>query len=274
MHPLWLLLALAPALAAADIAQEYRELKDRRDRAAQELNRQSKRLQDAANDPIARAQAGRAVEAAQDSLTAAQRDFDAAVRKMKPGDAIWVQETAVTSTAEDRYSLKVPAVGDGVPVDPRSVGLGAGVGDFDLMAKPPPSIGAPGVGPQGAVGPPPKGVTYGQTPGFANESRDYNPGAFMGPGAPHVRDPRKVPAPAGESWPPPPQREPPPPQEGVPFDGPIPEQALPVGFVVFPQNETFPDLLAFEAKRPGEGSLKVLTEVASSVRRGDLAGAW
>lgn len=272
MRPLLLVLALAAGAAGADIAQEYRELKDRRDRAAQELNRQSKRLQDAANDPIARANAGRAVEAAQDSLNAAQRDFDAAVRKMKPGDAIWVQETAVTSTAEDRYALKVPAVGDGVPVDPRSVGLGAGVGDFDLMAKPPPSIGAPGVGPQGG-GPPPKGVVYGQAPGFANDARDHDPGAFMAPGAPHVRDPRRVPAPAGGAWPPPPEGEPPPPEEGLPFDGPLPEAVAQTGFVVFPRNETFPDLLAFEAKRPGEGSLKVLRMVAEAVKRGDAAGA-
>lgn len=273
MRGFFLVLALAPALVAADIAAEYRELKDRRDRAAQELSRQSKRLQDASNDPIARANAGRAVEAAQTSLNAAQRDFDAAVRKMKPGDAIWVQETAVTSTAEDRYSLKVPAVGDGVPVDPRSVGLGAGVGDFDLMAMPPPSIGAPGLGPQGSAGPPAKGVTYGQSPGFDNSKLNHieSAAALMHPGAPKVRDPR-----TGRSGPP--SEDSPSPvsaaEEGVPFAGPVPEAVTQVGFVVFPDDETFPDLMAFEAKRPGEGSLKVLTSVAAAVRRGDLAGAW
>lgn len=273
MRPLLLVLALAPALAAADIAQEYRELKDRRDRAAQELNRQSKRLQDASNDPIARANAGRAVEAAQNSLSAAQRDFDAAVRKMKPGDAIWVEETAVTTTAEDRYAPKVPAIGDGVPVDPRSVGLGAGLGDFDLMAKPPPSITAPGVGPQGSAGTPAKGVTYGQSPGFDNSKLNHieSAAALMHPGAHKVRNPRPV---RPEPSPAEPPASLPAPDEGVPFAGPVPEAVTQVGFVVFPDDETFPDIMAFDAKRPGEGSLKVLTSVASSVRRGDMAGAW
>jgi tetratricopeptide (TPR) repeat protein len=269
---------LASAATAADLAQEYREAKAARDRAAAELAAQSKRLQDAANDPIARARAGKAVEQAQSSYASAQKTFDSVVRKMKPGDAIWVQETAVGMTGAgapggDRYAPQVPAVGEGVPVDPHSVGLGAGVGEFDLMAKPPPMIGAPGAGPQGAAGAPAPGVTYGLSPGFDNPKLHdaETAAALMHPGAPKVRDPRKPPsAESGFEAP----AEPPPPQEGVPFTGPLPEPLAQVGFVVFPTDETFPSLLAFEARTPGAGSLKVLSAVSQSVRRGDLAGAW
>lgn len=243
-----------PAMAAPDIAQEYAEAKARRDRAAAELSAQTKKLQDAANDAVARAQAGRGVEAAQKSMAAAQAGFDSVVRKMKPGDAIWVQETSVGMTGvggDERYAPKVPALGEGVVVVPS-----AGV-----------------IGPQRSSPVAPPTVGYGRPPGFENDKRDYNPGEYMGPGAPHVLDPRKVPAPVEPSWPPPQPSGPPPPEEGVPFAGPLPEAVVRVGFVVFPANETFPALLAFEAKRPGAGSLKVLTRVAEAVKRGDLIGA-
>lgn len=277
MRALLLGLLLCQA-GAADLAQEYREAKAARDRAAAELAAQSKRLQDAANDPVTRARAGKAVEEAQSSYSSAQRNFDSVVRKMKPGDAIWVQETSVGMTGAgapggDRYAPSIPAVGEGIPVDPHSVGLGAGVGEFDLMAKPPPMIGAPGVDPQSAGGQPARGVAYGLSPGFDNPKLHdaETAAALMHPGAEKVRDPRKPP-PRESAFEPP--SEPPPPEEGVPFTGPLPEPVAQVGFVVFPDDETFPALLAFEARKPGTGSLKVLAAVSQSVRRGDLAGAW
>lgn len=266
MRALWLAVLVSPAFAAPagmvpsgsapEIAQEYADAKARRDRAAAELAAQTKRLQDAANDAVARAQAGRAVEAAQKSLASAQTGFDAVVRKMKPGDAIWVQETAVGMTnsgSDDRYSLKVPGVGEGVELDPRLAGATA-----------PHQRSGPTAVPL---------VGYGRPPGYDNEKRDLDPGAYMAPGAPHIRDPRNVSAPVDAPWPPPQPAGPPPPEEGVPFTGPLPEAVVQVGFVVFPQNETFPTLLAFEAKRPGAGSLKVLAQVAAAVQRGDIAGA-
>ncbi|TBR25963.1 hypothetical protein EPO15_01190, partial [bacterium] len=62
MRGLLLIILLSPAAAAPagtgappDLAQEYRDAKAQRDRAAAELALQTKRLQDAANDAVARA---------------------------------------------------------------------------------------------------------------------------------------------------------------------------------------------------------------------------
>lgn len=272
---------MVPSGSSPDIAAEYADAKGRRDRAAAELAAQTKRLSDAANDAVARAQAGRAVEAAQKSLASAQTGFDAVVRKMKPGDAIWIQETAVGMTnsgSDDRYSLKVPGVGEGVEMDPRLAG-GNYVGEVPYKggAVPPLRVPtAPGTGPHRSGPAAVPVVGYGKPPGYDNDKMNYIESAatLMGPGAPKIRDPRPPRSqPPPEGWPPSQPSGPAPPEEGIPFAGPLPEAIAQVGFVVFPQNETFPTLLAFEAKRPGAGSLKVLTQVASAVQRGDVAGA-
>ena len=272
-----LMASAAPAFGAPagtgqpDLAAEYRAAKDRRDRAAAEVARQSRLVIDAGSNTAARLAAARALENAQSSLQAAETDFSAVVRKMKPGDAIWIQETAVgvTGRGADRYQTQIPAIGDGAALDP-TVQSGQGLGDSPDYTKPlPPLRGpeAPGVGtireePHGGVG-------YGLPPGFANDRLDdMDSRAGMIPPSSRRRDPRRVrPSADGE--------EPfdAPTREGEPFTDPLPPEAVPLVFVRLSEPTRFP-ILTNPRRSPGGGALGILAGVARDVDKGDLAGAW
>ncbi|MBI3299680.1 MAG: tetratricopeptide repeat protein [Elusimicrobia bacterium] len=254
--------AISPGVVreATDPLYEYNAAKARRDAANAELYRQNLRLDAAANDVNARLAAAREVEKAQLAKQAADADFDKVVRKMKPGDAIWVQETAV-GTTEDRYSNRIPEVGDGAEVLYALDAQGSPISGRPVAPLRAPD--APGTGFVRPVVPDPGLVAYGRPAGFANSNEE----------------PRGRPVPAASE---PPRREAPPTpsgtapssaDEGTPVLAPLPEPVINLTFMRFSDPTRFPTLNAPRGA-PGDGASTLLAGVGREVRRGDLAGAW
>lgn len=254
MRGLALACALAAPVLASDIVADYQAAKARRDAAAADLARQSALLEASSGDTMNRLSAARAVEKAQLSLQSASADLNAVVRQMKPGDAIWVQETKVGQT--DRYAPQIPDPGAGAPLDWR-------MGAIAPIKVPE----APGVGFQRAAGEPGR-VSYGRPAGFANSNEEAQgrpltdeaaPRLLHAPQiAPRVTLPAPVPAPA---------------DEGRPFAGPLPPAAVNLTFLRFGDPIRFP-VLNNPRRSSGDDALRSLSGVAREVERGDLEGAW
>ncbi|MDE2293659.1 MAG: hypothetical protein KGL53_16380, partial [Elusimicrobia bacterium] len=221
MRALLVLLAAAPAFAGGaaangDIAARYQAARQARDAAAARLAADQQAVADAGNSTLQRLAAARAVEKDRAVLSAADAQLQGVLKQVKPGDAVWLQETQPGTTADpDRYQLRIPDIGAGVPADPAGEGVGVQQ-EADRPLPPLRGLDAPGGGSVTRI-PPPGSVSYDLPAGFANGM--LKGGEPSGGRLPVVSMPGEAGRGGGQA----------PPQEGVPFAGPVPPAVLRTG---------------------------------------------
>ncbi|MFH1724901.1 MAG: tetratricopeptide repeat protein [Elusimicrobiota bacterium] len=255
---------------------EYRRAKEDIRAALDEIQRCEDRVS-RASSVYERLNARRELERAQGSLSEAEAALSSARARMRPGDAVWEEETRVESGGErksrDSYRFRVPSVGPGAEVDPR-VHQRSWVGEGGSPGRPRPPA-APEVParatPQEAGGGSGE-IIYNRPAGYANP-RSSGARSSAPPRDPPLRAPATAPFTLPSAPPVGGRGGPMPPESGLlPPPAREPEIPYPAYFVKEPGPSDFP--MIFKAGRDRRGpALALIRSVNRGLRSGDLEAA-